>query len=103
MPSLSEGFPLALLEGMSGHLPIVASDIESLRPVLEDFGGRLFKAGCAESLAETLEDCLNCSEKQRQVEGERAYAHLCAAYDIVDFRKQYRELVEDMLSRGHTS
>jgi len=101
MPSLSEGFPLALLEGMSGHLPVVGSDIESLRPILEGFVGRLFKAGCVDSLAETLKNLLHCSEKQRQEEGERAYAHLCAVYDIADYRNQYRDLVEEMLSKGH--
>ena len=44
MPSTTEGLPLALLEGMSGHLPVLGSDIDSLRPILEDCGGQMFES-----------------------------------------------------------
>ena len=33
LPSLNEGFPIALLEAMSYHLPVIASDIPANRPV----------------------------------------------------------------------
>ena len=98
MPSLTEGLPLALLEGMSGHLPVVGSDIDSLRSILEDSGGRIFTAKNVDSLTEALESLLNATADEHQLEGERAYSYLCDNHNIDDFRRQYRELLEGLLS-----
>ncbi len=98
MPSLSEGLPLALLEGMSGHRPVIGSDIDSLRPILEDCGGRIFRVGQPHELAERLREALALRPEQRAAEGERAYAYLCRAHSIEDFRRQYRELLDELLA-----
>lgn len=97
MPSLSEGLPLALLEGMSGHLPVIGSDIPSLKPILEDCGGRIAPAGQHAALAVHLRDVLALSAEARTAEGERAYQYLCRAHSIDDFRRQYRELLVELL------
>ncbi|WP_437882630.1 glycosyltransferase [Pseudomonas sp. LRF_L74] len=99
MPSLSEGLPLALLEGMSARLPVVGSDIPSLKPILEDCGGRLFPSANATVLAQRLREVLSLSEEQRREEGERAYRYLRQAHDIGDFRRQYRQAIEQLLQR----
>ncbi|TBU95742.1 glycosyltransferase [Stutzerimonas kirkiae] len=99
MPSLSEGLPLALLEGMSGHLPVVGSDIDSLRPILQDCGGRVFAVGKPEELAKQLSALLALSPAERRCEGDTAYAYLRRAHGIEDFRRQYRELVEELVVR----
>src|SRR5690606_33256528 len=65
MPSLSEGLPLALLEAMSGHLPVIGSDIDSLRPILEDCGGRIFPVAQPQALAQRLRETLALSDEQR--------------------------------------
>jgi glycosyltransferase involved in cell wall biosynthesis len=98
MPSLSEGLPLALLEGMSGHLPVMGSDIDSLRPILEDCGGRTFPVAQPLALAEQLRALLRLPPEALAAEGERAYAYLCRAHSIEEFRRQYRELLEQMLA-----
>ncbi|MNQ23473.1 putative glycosyltransferase EpsF [compost metagenome] len=98
MPSLSEGLPLALLEGMSGHLPVIGSDIPSLRPILEDCGGRIFPVGDAATLAKQLGAVLNLDAEQRRAEGERAYSYLRGAHAIEDFRLQYLQLIEQSLA-----
>ncbi|UCO97780.1 glycosyltransferase [Metapseudomonas lalkuanensis] len=97
MPSLSEGLPLALLEGMSGHLPVIGSDIPSLKPILEDCGGRIAPAGQHAALAVHLRDVLALSADERAAEGARAYQYLCRAHSIDDFRRQYRELLVELL------
>jgi glycosyltransferase involved in cell wall biosynthesis len=99
MPSLSEGLPLALLEAMSGHLPVIGSDIDSLRPILEDCGGRIFPVAQPSALAQRMRETLALSEAQRQDEGERGYQYLCREHAIEDFRRHYRELLEQLLAR----
>lgn len=98
MPSLSEGLPLALLEGMSGHLPVIGSDIPSLRSILEDCGGRIFPVGDAAALAKQLGAVLELDAEQRRAEGERAYRYLRDAHAIEDFRLQYLQLIEQLLA-----
>lgn len=98
MPSLSEGLPLALLEGMSGHLPVIGSDIPSLRSILEDCGGRIFPVGDAAALATQLGAVLKLEAEQRRAEGERAYRYLRGAHAIEDFRLEYLQLIEQSLA-----
>jgi glycosyltransferase involved in cell wall biosynthesis len=100
MPSLSEGLPLALLEGMSGHLPVIGSNIDSLRQILEDCGGQMFETGNVESLTSELVSHLKRTEQEHQAKGEQAYAYLCDSHNIHGFRQQYRDLIEGMLPSG---
>lgn len=98
MPSLSEGLPLALLEAMSGRLPVIGSDIASMRSILEDGEARIFPVGVPEKLAGRLRETLALTPEQRAAEGERTYAYLCRAHAIGDFRRHYRELIEELLA-----
>jgi glycosyltransferase involved in cell wall biosynthesis len=98
MPSTTEALPLALLEGMSGHLPVLGSDIDSLRSILEDCGGQMFESENVDSLTKELSSLLQMNEDERQSKGEQAYSYLCANHDINDFRQQYRDLIESLLS-----
>ncbi|EHY79410.1 group 1 family glycosyltransferase [Stutzerimonas stutzeri ATCC 14405 = CCUG 16156] len=103
MSSTSEGLPLALLEGMSARLPVVGSDIDSMRPILEDCGGRLYPVGNPAILAERLREIVSLTQQERAEEGQRSYEYLCRAHAIEDFRKQYRDLLDEMLSDGKQS
>ncbi|WP_039559307.1 glycosyltransferase [Pseudomonas flexibilis] len=93
MPSLSEGLPLALLEGMSGHLPVIGSDIPALLPILEGCGGGIFPVGQADGLAECLRDSLEFTEDQLREQGERCYQYLCVTHSIEEYRRKYRQLL----------
>jgi len=56
LPSLAEGMPLAILEAMASGLPIVASDIEVHRALLDTYGfGWLVAPGDVEGLVRVLE------------------------------------------------
>lgn len=101
MPSLSEGLPLALLEALSGRLPVIGSDIDSLKPILQACGGRMCRPAEAEGLAAAMRAVLDLSEAERQTEGERAYAYLCRTHSIEAFRRHYQELLSDMLGEGN--
>lgn len=99
MPSLSEGLPLALLEGMSGRLPVLGSSIDSLRPILQDCGGRIFEPADVPTLAQQLRVLLELSAGAREAEGQQAYSYLRHAHAIEDFRRQYLGLLDSLLVR----
>jgi glycosyltransferase involved in cell wall biosynthesis len=55
LPSLTEGIPLTLLEGMSFGLPIVASDVGGVPEVLQDnLSGLLTRPGRVDDLVEKM-------------------------------------------------
>lgn len=100
MSSVTEGLPLALLEGMSARLPVIGSDIDSMRPILEDSGARIYPVGQPLALAERLREVVSLTPQERAMEGQRSYEYLCRAHAVEGFRKQYRDLLEEMLSNG---
>lgn len=100
MSSVTEGLPLALLEGMSARLPVIGSDIDSMRPILEDSGARIYPVGQPLALAERLREVISLAPQERAMEGRRSYEYLCRAHAVEDFRKQYRNLLEEMLNNG---
>lgn len=100
MSSISEGLPLALLEGMSGCLPVIGSDIDSMRSILEDSGGRIYPVGQPLELGERLREVISLTPRERAEEGLQSYEYLCRTHAIESFRRQYRDLLEEMLKRG---
>ena len=99
MPSLAEGLGLALLEGMSGHLPVIASSVPAMLPLIQGAGGLAVPPGDVNALTTALADYLQLSDQELQERGERAYAYLCASHDIESFRQQYLRLVEESLAQ----
>lgn len=97
MPSFSEGLPLALLEALAGARPVIGSDIDSLRPILEDSGGLQFKVGDPVDLAETLSEMISKSFAQRETMGAAGYEYLCRMHGIDEFRSNYRNLILTMI------
>lgn len=103
MPSLSEGLPLALLEGMSGALPVLGSSIDSLRPILQDSGGLIFEPADVPTLAQQLRVIFEMSSSERDALGQQAYAYLRRAHAVEDFRDQYRNLIGRLLAEQAAS
>lgn len=94
MPSLSEGLGLALLEGMCGALPVIASDVPAMKPLIEGAGGLAVKPGDVDSLQQALETYLALSADERRAKGEAAFAYVRASHSIIDYRQSYERLVE---------
>jgi len=66
LPSLSEGFPLVILEAMASGLPIIASNVGGLSEIIKDFeNGFLVKPKNPEKIAEKVIFLLN-DEKLRK-------------------------------------
>ncbi|GHT90737.1 hypothetical protein AGMMS49545_05090 [Betaproteobacteria bacterium] len=98
MPSLAEGLGLALLEGMSGHLPVIASDVPAMRPLIHGAGGLATPPRNVEALSVALDEYLALDEAQLRAKGEQAYAYLVKNHDINDFRQAYLSLIEEALN-----
>jgi glycosyltransferase involved in cell wall biosynthesis len=54
LPSIVEGLPLAMLEGMNEGIPVLASDIAPHQQLVLEGGGLLFQVGNVESCVQQL-------------------------------------------------
>lgn len=99
MPSLKEGLGLALLEGMCGHLPIIASRVPAMTPLVEGAGGILVPPADVGALAGALTNYLSLPPSALAAKGEMAYEYLRKNHSIEEYRTAYRLLVEDALAK----
>ena len=93
MPSLSEGLPIALLEGMSASLPVIGSSLPEISDLISDVGF-IFKTGDAKDLAQKMMETANANRKDI---GERTFAKLKKEHDIETFRHNYTMLAQEMI------
>lgn len=98
MPSLAEGLGLALLEGMSGHLPVIASDVPAMLPLIRGAGGIAVPPAEVDALSDALDQYLSLTDEQLHEKGEQSYRYLREQHDIEVFRQQYLELIDSALS-----
>lgn len=97
MPSFKEGLGLALLEGMCAQLPIIASDVPAMLPLIKGAGGITIDPHSIKDIAAALKVYLDKSTKERVEIGQRAYEYLVNNHSIEDFKVQYLELIENGL------
>jgi glycosyltransferase involved in cell wall biosynthesis len=100
MPSLAEGLGLALLEGMSGHLPVIASDVPAMLPLVQGAGGLAVEPANVPSLVRALDTYLGLSDEDLKAKGELAYRYLQEQHDIDVFRQEYLQLIDSGLSQA---
>jgi glycosyltransferase involved in cell wall biosynthesis len=97
MPSFKEGLGLALLEGMCAKLPIIASNVPAMLPLVTGAGGIVIDPHKVESISDALIIYLDKSDKERLALGENAYKYLVDNHSIKEFKIKYLELIEDGL------
>lgn len=98
MPSLSEGLGLALLEGMSGGVPTIASDIPAMAPLIRGAGGIAVPPADAGALARALDSYLSLSAIERDAKGREARAYVERCHSIEHYRAAYLALAEQALA-----
>lgn len=94
MPSLAEGLGLALLEGMCGRLPVIASDVPAMRPLVMGAGGIAVPPGDVPALTDALDEYLSLSDEEREAKGEKAFQYLLREHSIDAYRQEYLNLIE---------
>ncbi|MBW8355932.1 MULTISPECIES: glycosyltransferase [Pseudomonas] len=100
MPSLAEGLGLALLEGMSGQLPVIASNVPAMLPLIEGAGGLAVEPANVPALTAALDNYLGLSDEALADKGQQAYRYLQKEHDIEVFREEYRQLIDSGLSQA---
>lgn len=100
MPSLAEGLGLALLEGMSGQLPVIASNVPAMLPLIEGAGGLAVEPANVPALVAALDAYLGLSDEELAAKGQQAYGYLQKEHDIEVFREEYRQLIDSGLSQA---
>ncbi|MPS49695.1 glycosyltransferase family 4 protein [Methylobacillus sp.] len=97
MPSLKEGLPLALMEGISGRLPVIASDIPEMRDVIIGTGGIATPPKDVDSLSQALTELLSLDQSQLEEKGEAGFRYLATQHSIEAYRQAYRSFIEEKL------
>ncbi|GAB7563449.1 glycosyltransferase [Methylobacillus methanolivorans] len=98
LPSLQEGLPLALMEGMAGRLPLIASDIPQLRHIILGAGGIAVSPKDVNGLTDALRTYLSMDIHSLQQKGEQGFHYLVQHHGIDHYRQSYRQLIETTLS-----
>lgn len=101
MPSLAEGLGLALLEGMSGRLPVIASSVPAMLPLIEGAGGLAVEPANVAQLTRALDSYLALDEQALRAKGEETWTYLRTHHDIDVFRQQYLDLIESGLANAN--
>jgi len=96
MPSIQEGLGLALLEGMCGNLPIIASDIPAMHPLIIGSGGIAVPPKDIASLTQALEAYLSLDASTLNAKGEQVYNYLVKNHSIEAYRSAYKNLIEPL-------
>ncbi|MCI9360547.1 MAG: glycosyltransferase family 4 protein [Hungatella sp.] len=97
--SISEGMPNGVLEAMATGLPVVLSDIEQHREVInaDDKIGFVYKQGDKNDLAEKMKKLVNADYKEMS-----KHAVDCAykSFDAKKMSERYQELYSEIVMRG---
>jgi glycosyltransferase involved in cell wall biosynthesis len=95
-PSLSEGLPLAILEAMASHLPIVATNVGGVgEAVAVGETGYLVPVGSPNKLAAALKRLID-DPGQRQALGEAGYARALDEFSVATMTNRYLKLYREM-------
>ena len=98
MPSLSEGFGLALLEGMCGRLPVIGSDIPAMAPMIHQSGGLCVPPADEHALASAIATYLEMDTASLERLGENAYLYARANHSIEQYHAAYLALIRNSLA-----
>jgi len=100
LPSLSEGLSISVLEAMAAKLPVVVSDLPSMREiVVHGKSGFLFPPNDAPNLAAAIIKIAKDSRKARSM-GEYNYQRVAQFFGIDKMIEATRLQYQDLLGKG---
>ena len=100
LSSISEGQPLAMLEGMAAGIPFVATNVGNCQELLEGMpgdllglAGRIVPVMDSAAMAEAVVDCINNPKLRRQM-GETGRMRVETYYSKETVLKEFRQLYQ---------
>lgn len=100
LPSRNEGFPLAIVEAMLAGLPVVATDVGSVREAVEDDRtGFLVSVDDTVALREALRRLVGCGDLRRRM-GEAGRDRAVQAFTADRMARAFEDLYGRVLSAG---
>jgi len=82
-PSLWEGLGLAILEAAAMNKPIIASDISSIKEIIDNDSAWLFKAGSARELALKIDNVIkNLNSAETKIKTDKAREIIINKFDL---------------------
>ncbi len=100
LPSLYEGFGIAILEAMAVGKPVIATRVGGIPEfVIPGETGVLIEPGNADVLADAIESLLRDSDQARRM-GAKGRVRAQEHYDIVDIVRQHEQVYEACLAHA---
>lgn len=99
LPSLSEGLPMAVLEAYRESTPVIVSDIECFKEIVEDNkNGFIFDRGNEEELADIIDKAIILRDKKEYLDmceyNKKVYMENYTMEQMIgSYRKLYKSLV----------
>lgn len=101
LPSLTEGIPLTLLEGMQVGLPIIASKVGGIPDIIENNrSGLLVRPGSVDDLVEKMELLINDPQTRVRL-GKGARERVSSICDIDQWKKRLLKVYRQVQGEGH--
>jgi glycosyltransferase involved in cell wall biosynthesis len=85
---------------MSGHLPVIASNVPAMLPLIEGAAGLAITPKDVPSLVAALDNYLALSDDELKAKGEQAFHYLQKEHDIEVFRQEYLDLIDSGLEQA---
>ncbi len=99
LPSLFEGFGIAVIEAMAAGLPVVVTQCGGPEDFVDDSVGRVVKAGDADALAQALQELIQLSDEELQAMGQAARERVKKNFDINVIAEQYLQLFKRLVQQ----
>jgi len=97
LPSLTEGFPLSILEAMASGLPVAATPVGGIPEIIEHGRtGLLFRAKDPSAIADTVISILSDHEKALAM-GKQGYEKAIREYSPATYSKKLDVLYQELL------
>ncbi|WP_417914350.1 glycosyltransferase family 4 protein [Candidatus Electronema sp. JM] len=99
LPSLFEGFGIAVIEAMAAGLPVVVTQCGGPEDFVDDSVGRVVNAGDADSLAQALQELIQLSDEELHAMGMAAQERVKNNFDINVIADKYIQLFKQLVQQ----